>query len=277
MFTPNPNQLHAQLHTMPAHFGAIDNNQQDTAPTGWYHDVTVIAVPYVTDRDAIASFLPAGFEPTLVPVITVYYCCNKQVDWLAGHGYNMIGVNASVIFTGKDETLEGSYCLAIWENLTDPILRGREVQGIPKVFADIPDHSQRSGKLATNASHFGHKIVDLSIENLTPLGQEQITEMMESQLDKDHPMACRYLPNIGMGGAALNEVTTFPSESIHKEVWVGEGKVDWQSLTWQQNPTQYHIVNAIAELPVVSYLPAVMTKGSVNLTLADKPTRVLKR
>ena len=92
MFTPSPNKL----YTMPAHFGEIDNNQQDTAPTGWYHDVTVIAVSYITDREAIARYLPSGFEPTSVPVITVYYCCNKQVDWLAGHGYKMIGVGALV-------------------------------------------------------------------------------------------------------------------------------------------------------------------------------------
>ncbi len=187
----------------------------------------------------------------------------------------MIGVNASVIFKGKNETLEGSYCLAIWENLTDPILRGREVQGIPKVFADIPEHSERLGKLATNASHFGHKIVDLSIKNLTALSAQEMTAMIQSQLGKDHPMACRYLPNIGVDGAALNEVTTFPSESFHREVFVGEGEVDWHSLTWQQNPTQFQIVNAIAALPIISYLPSVVTKGSVNLTLTDRPTRVL--
>ena len=51
MFTPNPNEL----YIMPGHFGASDTNQQDTVPTGWYHDVTVIAVPYVTDPLAIAK------------------------------------------------------------------------------------------------------------------------------------------------------------------------------------------------------------------------------
>jgi acetoacetate decarboxylase len=145
------------------------------------------------------------------------------------------------------------------------------------VFADIPEHSERLGKLATNATHFGHKIVDLSIKNLTALSAEEMTAMKQSQLGKDHPMACRYLPNIGvMRGASLNEVTTFPSESFHREVFVGEGEVDWHRLTWQQNPTQFHIVNAIAALPIISYLPSVVTKGSVNLTLTDRPTRVLK-
>ena len=46
--------------------------------------------------------------------------------------------------------------------------------------------------------------------------------------------------------------------------------------TWEQNPTQYHIVNALADLPVLEYLPAVMTKGSTNMAVEGKPVRELK-
>ena len=55
-----------------------------------------------------------------------------------------------MIFKGESEQLVGSYALVVWENLADPILRGRELQGIPKVFADIPDHALRNGKYAAN-------------------------------------------------------------------------------------------------------------------------------
>jgi len=45
MFTPNSDSL----YMMPAHFGGIDENQENERPTAWYHDVTVLAVTYVTD------------------------------------------------------------------------------------------------------------------------------------------------------------------------------------------------------------------------------------
>ena len=47
------------------------------------------------------------------------------------------------------------------------------------------------------------------------------------------------------------------------------------SLTWEQNPTQYHIVNALADLPVLAYLPAMVTTGSTNLFVPDRMPRVL--
>ena len=50
-------------------------------------------------------------------------------------------MSAAVVFNGEQEQLEGTFTLVIWENLTDPILIGREVQGIPKIYADIQDHS----------------------------------------------------------------------------------------------------------------------------------------
>ena len=262
---------------MPAHFGGIDDNQENEHPTGWYHDVTVLAVTYVTDGEALAKHLPAGFEPTEIPTLTVYFCCNKECDWLAGNGYNMIGVNASVIFKGESEELIGSYALVIWENLTDPILRGRELQGIPKVFADIPDHALRKGKYTANASHFGHKIVNLKIENLVALDESQIAQMMEQQVGIDNPMSNRYIQSLSQPGSVLNEIITYPAQSFHKEVAFGTGEINWEQLSWEQNPTQFHIVNALKALPIIEYMPAVLTRGAVNLNVSDRPTRVLSR
>jgi hypothetical protein len=121
-------------HMMPAHFGP---RPQPPRASGWYRDVTAMVVSYVTDRDKLAAYLPSPFEVGEQAAVSVTYACNRQVDWLAGHGYNMIAVNASARFRGEEER-EGNYTLVIWENLTDPILTGRETQGIPKVYADIP-------------------------------------------------------------------------------------------------------------------------------------------
>lgn len=269
MFTLDP----MQSYMMPAHFGPRYIGEKTS---GWYHDVTMMVVSYITDRDQLAAYLPEPYEVAEQAVISVVYACNKKVDWLAGHGYNLLGVNASVVYKGDKEQLAGSYALVLWENLTDPILVGREVQGIPKIYADIPEHSIIEDTWRCNASHFGHKIVDMSIQNLRPVTAQEIAAQQQAEQGKDNPMTWRYLPAAGgFGPPAINEVVTYPSESTYTEVLIGEGTVDWQQLAWEQNPTQFHIVNALAGLPVLQHLPALVTRGSTNLSIPERWTRTL--
>lgn len=262
-----------QSYMMPAHFGPRYIGEKTS---GWYRDVTAITVPYITDREKLAAYLPAPYEVAEQAVITVSYACNKQVDWLAGRGYNMIAVSASVIYQGEKEQLTGSYSLVIWENLTDPILVGRDVQGIPKVYADIPGHTVTGKEWSCSASHFSHPIVDLSISNTNPVPLDDVTAAQKAGRGKDHPMTWRYFPAAGgFGVAEVDEAVTFPSENHFTEVIAGEGRVNWHKSSWEQNPTQYQIVNALEALPVLEYLPALVTKGSTNLSLPERWTRTL--
>ncbi|GMG86124.1 acetoacetate decarboxylase family protein [Biformimicrobium ophioploci] len=262
-----------QSFTMPAHFGPRGSNAR---ASGWYRDVTMMVVPYVTDREKLAAYLPEPFSIDEEPIVTVVYACNRQVDWLAGHGYNLLGVHAAARFDGEQDQLRGTYTLALWENLADPILTGRELQGIPKIFADIPDHSIDNGRWRAEARHFDNRIVSLEIDQLRPPTMEEIAASMAAQEGRDNPMAWRYMPAIGGFGSAISEATTFPSETQYHEVQVGTGRVDWQQLTWEQNPTQFHIVNALQTLPVLEYRPAMIARCSVNLLVPDRLPRALR-
>ncbi len=268
MFKQDPNAS----YVMPAHFGP---RYIGPGTSGWYHDVTSMVIPFITDREKLAAYLPAPFEVAEEAVVTVTYACNKQIDWLAGHGYNLIAVTAAVIYKGEKEELAGNFTLVIWENLTDPILAGRELQGIPKIFANIPEHTANDLVWHCSANHFGHKIVDMRITDLRAPTNEEIEANAAAQEGKDNPMAWRYMPALGGWGPGSGQFTTFPSETTITEAQVGKGSIDWQTLTWEQNPTQFHIVNALAGLPVLEYLPAVVAKGSTNLVLPDRPTREL--
>ena len=261
-----------QRYTMPAHFGP----RTDKIPSGWYHDVTTLVISYRTDREKLAAYLPEPFEVAEDAIISVVYCCNKEVDWLAGHGYNLIGVNAAVVFNGKIDRLQGFYTLAMWENLTDPILMGREVQGIPKIFADIPDHSIVNGTWRVKASHFSHRIMEMTVSDLVFPTAEVIMELQKDMEGKDNWMGWKYIPNPDGVGPSVSMPTLFPAENTYREVKVGTGSIEWEHLTWEQNPTQYHIVNTLADLPILAYLKVVMTKGGTNLAVDGKPVRELK-
>lgn len=259
-------------YMMPAHFGPRPLSPK---ASGWYRDVTSMVVPFRTDPEAVAAYLPEPFTVADDPVVTVTYACNRNVDWLAGHGYNLVAVAVAAVFHGEKETLAGNYTLVMWENLADPILTGRELQGIPKIYADIQDHSVIGGDWHTTASHFGHKILDLSISDLRDPTAEEVDAYVRDTEGKDNPMAWRYLPGISGFGCTTSEPTTFPSENHLTEVKVGAGRVDWQQLTWEQNPTQFHIVNALADLPVAQWLPAMVARGSTNLILPERLPRAI--
>jgi 3-hydroxybutyryl-CoA dehydrogenase len=270
MFKFNP----YERYMMPAHFGGL---HQGDNTSGWYRDVTMMVVPFLTDREKLAAYLPSPFTVAEQPIVTVAYAHSKDVDWLAGRGYNLVAVTASAVFNGENEQLEGQYSLVWWENLADAILSGRELTGIPKIFADIEDHDITDGHWRTSVSHFDNRILDMSVKNLRQPSPEEIQATRAAQEGKDHPMAWRYFPGVGGFGATVSEPTTFPSESVYTGAWIGEGSLDWNHLTFEQNPTQYHIVNALADLPVLAYLPAMVTKGSTNLFVPDRMPRVLDK
>jgi acetoacetate decarboxylase len=165
-------------YMMPAHFGmpVIEG-----VPSLRYRDVTAMTVVYLTDRDKLAAHLPAPFEVGAEPLVTVTYARNRKVDFLAGRGYNMIRVNAAAVFNGEQDKLEGQFALVLWENLADPILTGREMAGIPKLFADIPDHEIGADEWRCGASHFGHPIVDVTISNPIAVTAEDIAAFQAAE------------------------------------------------------------------------------------------------
>jgi acetoacetate decarboxylase len=268
MFNFDPNE-HYQ---MPGFFGPRNHVKQ----SGRYNKVTNINVTYLTDGEQLAKYLPPPFEVGELPLITVSYSCSKEIDWLAGRSYNLIGVHAAVKFNGKEDQLEGALTLVMWENLTDPILIGREQQGIPKIYADIPDHQVINGSWRVNASHFSNRILEMSVGDLRPQTDEEAVEAKEIMEGKDNWMGYKYIPNPDGVGPAVSYPTLFPSENEFTETLIGQGEVSWEHLTWEQNPTQFHIVNALADLPNLGVVYTSVTKGSTNLAPVGKPGRRLK-
>lgn len=257
-------------YMMPAHFGP----RQGGRGSAKYNDVVAINISYLTDRDLLASYLPAPFEPTEEAIVSVSYSMNREIEWLAGRSYNIVGVNASVVFNGEEDQLVGGFSLVLWENLTDPILTGREGQGIPKIFADIEDHTIIHGEWRTAAHNYGNKIVDIMIQNLEPVSEEELQQMQKASEDGNW-MGWKYIPGTG-DGPTVSHPTLFPTATLYKEASRGTGEVVWHELTWEQNPTQFHIVNALRALPIIEYRSAMVTRTESNLAVKQRPVRMLK-
>jgi acetoacetate decarboxylase len=239
-----------------------------------YNDITSITITYLTDRDRLARYLPPPFEVAEEALLSVSYSMNNGVEWLAGRSYNIVGVNASVIFKGEEQQLRGGHPLVLWENLAEPILTGRENEGIPKIFADIEDHSILNGEWRTAASRFGHKIVDIRAWDLQALSSSEV-EALNKQSAGGNWMGYKYIPPTG-DGPEVSHATLFPTSGAYTEAWRAKGEVTWQQLTWEQNPTQHHIVNALHDLPILEVRSAMVARSRTDLRPKDRPPRVIR-
>jgi acetoacetate decarboxylase len=85
-----------------------------------------MSVTFHSDSEQLEELLPEGFTLRDNPRVTVTASYIKEIEWLAGRGYNTLGVNIPVTFRGEDDEVSGDFLTVLWENLTDPILTGRE-------------------------------------------------------------------------------------------------------------------------------------------------------
>ena len=249
-------------YLMPVSFG-----QTRPLKAGIFEDVWSLSTLYATDKDAIAALLPAPFEPADEPIVTMYYGKCSNVNFLAGGGYNLMGLNLAAYFNGKQDQVRGDYALVLWENDTHPIIRGRELLGVPKLFGDIPDPYRIGDTWRVQTSENGHLLLEMRIENVHPLSDQAIDQTKADGKEK-HWMSWRYFPNVSGFGAALSQATLIGRESVVGEAWAGEGSVRYGDVTWDSNPMSADILAAVKRLVVKEYVGSTVTRGSMTITRA---------
>ena len=142
----------------------------------------------------------------------------------------------------------------VWENKAAPIIGGREQTGIPKIYADIEDLHKFQQHYFTNASYEGNTSLRLEMTGAQPVDAQQ--------LSSDRALfGWRYIPKVGGPGAELSQPILYPQRTEVNSAWVGKGTVQWTQLKPEHNPSQWHIIKALAELPIIELAPAIMLKG----------------
>lgn len=254
------------VYRMPVHFGGAS-----FFPWSVVHEDTLnIVVKYETDPEALVQYLPEVFE-LREPIVSVQYSNSREVAWMSNGEYRLVQVSIPVKYKGKSEEIAGDYALVVWENKTCPIIGGREEDGVPKIFADIACERHVGDHWFTAASYESCTFLQIDINKKNELSGEDINNMNRNL--KINLFGWRYLPNLGKGGAALSQATLYPQEMYAKQAWNAEGSIRWTKLTSEQHPLQHHIIEALANLPVLKYANAMLLKGTVKLNVGD--SRVL--
>lgn len=263
------------MYRMPYGFGPTPGPRQ--GPGGERFDWTssprrqAVAVSFLTAADALDALLPPGFSLAGDPVVTVEIQRFTELEWLAGRGYNTLGVRFPATFHGERDRATGSFLSVLWENLPDPILSGRDELGFAKLYADIPEPRVLRGVEFYEAGWLGHRFMELQAGDLQE-GPAVAQPVAGLAGPSDGTLHYKYIPRTGdWGEAEVAQACLTPaagSAARIERVRHGRGRVAFAAATWEQMPTQFHIVNALAALPQLSEPRAVLmdSRGAKDLT-----------
>ena len=270
-----------KMYRMPTHFGPRTGPRQ--GPDGRKFECidnpygTAYSLSFLTNANQLEAFLPPGFALDGEPVVTVFTNHMTAIEWLAGRGYNVLGLSFPVRFDGEIDRVRGSFLTVLWENLTDPILTGREEIGFSKIYCELPPPVQLNGDFHLMASWLGFRF---SIYTSAVYGSCQARKSKQRQVGaaSDGTLHYKYMPRTGEWGRAdIAYPVLTPAENSNLRILeqhVGSGSLEFHRARWEDMPTQYNIVNAFAELEILEYRGASLTKTVGGKDLSDQ--RILR-
>lgn len=255
-----------KFYRMPVVFGpSLGPRQRGSSHTLFSQDApkaTVVTVSFRTDPVQLEALLPEGFSLRAEPVVSVRFTCLKEIPWLAGRGYNHMGLSFPAVFKGKRDTVAGDFLTVLWENLCDPIITGREELGYSKIYCELPEPAVLAGTTHCTASWLGFKFMDLRVSGLRVPSPEEAAKLVDPS--SEGVLHFKYMPRTGDWGtadAAYATLTPYadPNKTV-TERWVGSGSVKFHEATWEDLPTLYNIVNCFHALEVREWLGASVVK-----------------
>jgi len=252
-------------YIMPTGFGPTR-----TENVAHYGSVTTLTILYQTDKDALAALLPEPFEPPDNPEVTVYCQMCRQVDFMAGRGYNLVGVNLSAVFNGKKDrfAFPVNYAAVLWENDTFPIIHGREVLGAPKIYADIPDPQRHGNNWRFHCSVYGKRLVEAEIKNATPV-DDTMRQQIEQMSGESLWVGWKYIPSTNGIGSDVSFPTVIPHKLTISEAWLGEGSHRFFEAAWEDVLVSAQVLQGLRTLVVKEYHPAFIMKGPIDLLVGE--------
>jgi Acetoacetate decarboxylase (ADC) len=261
-----------RIYRMPTHFGPAPGPRQ--MPDGIAADPKrnprrlSIAASFLTEAALLERHLPEGFALAHEPVVTVEFRYYTGVDWLAGRGYTMINVSWPATFTGRRDKAIGSFLAVVWENLADPIITGRGETGSPKIYAEIAEPRLWDGAQICAAGWMSFRFLDLTVSELRDAPPSPTMPR------SDGTLMLKYVPRTGAWGEAeLHQVTLTPASDPDRMVerqQVGVGAVRFHRATWSDLPTMHHVVDALAELPIIEPRGGSLTYSRGGKTYRDQ-------
>jgi len=269
-----------KMYMMPVHFGPAVTPRNNINNERFIYDqpttITNHTLVYESDPTQLEKLLPPGFTLT-APYVVVNMNMLRNLAWLAGNGYNLVGVAIPAEYKGQEEKINGRLLMVMWENHADPILTGREQLGYSKIFCDISDIATYNNISRTKMSSWGFQFCEMTFDkNQEPENLDELKSVLNNP-KSDGIMHYKYFPRTGDGfsKADVQYVCLNPSNAklpddvkkypVNDPVYC-KGTIEWRIPTWEQMPTQHRVVEGLGGLEIKRYVGAVAT---TNYSLGD--------
>lgn len=259
-------------------FGENEASREQFADGVYARTTTSLTVSFETNREQLELILPEGkgLELRGDPVVSV--SANYNVGDLrmwGGRTYELIMVTFPVTFNGKERQIHGEFAPVIWENLTDPIIAGREGIGWSKVYADIEPLRITSTHAHGVAGWYGYRFMEIALDNMRLLSQEELQARQQTLAGSvsEGSIHWKYIRRTGTTDEADADYLTMstsknaPVPQVKNiDVWTGDGTVQFHQGTWRDLPmTIIQAVNGLADLELKRIVSAALIKTeSIN-------------
>jgi acetoacetate decarboxylase len=250
-------------YMMPVAFGP-----QPPHPAGEFSDVRTLMITYRTDPEAIARVLPEPFMPGPEPLLFAYMQRCRGVNFLAGGEYRLFGVNVSATYPSADGPIHGSFALILWENNIEAIIRGREILGIPKLYADVDNPESVAGEWRVAARDNGRDLISMDLVDDKEMTPTELADL-QGELSAAAWFGWKRVPRIDGLGIEVNQPTMIGSQNLPTSAWNCHGSLSFGQVTWEESPPHAHIVRGLRDIPLREFVQAYRTEGTVRLTRAS--------
>ncbi len=227
-----------------------------------------VSVTALTDAAALEPLLPPGIELLGEPRLIIAVLTNHRIYFHAGYTYTAMVVNIPVTCRRGPEPIEGVYYPVEWHNRPDNMLTAREEIGYPALWADIDLTPRGTGGCTAHASWNGFRFFEMKVTDLEDAPPES-----GDQLGAVH-INYKYVPHGYEAGkefsrVVVNDLRTYWAEGGAADPAVqedlpteksisraGTGSFRFLAPTWQDMPTQFHVVDKLASIPLHEFQTA---------------------
>ncbi|KAL4864247.1 hypothetical protein BDV12DRAFT_205836 [Aspergillus spectabilis] len=264
---------------MPLAFGPMPGPRQThlgTPRNGTKSTFTTASIKFKTSRTVLQNLFPPGrtgwrfSAPDTIAYASFAQTTLNRMEWLGGSGYNHIGLYIHGVEYVKDngKVVKGTYLPILFESLTDPIVSGREELGMPKLYTSI-DVYRRATSHRIRTGWQGALWGNFLLENLVEVDPSTTTGALSGEADAGI-LAYKYLPKSGRANKNIpaEEYAIFDPFSsavltpkVHRVWTTSKASVDIEKLDWEQLPTLHHVVERLAEVPVLEVVGAKVVEG----------------
>lgn len=254
-----------KIYMMPHLMGPLYD--KDALSAAVYPNTETFALQFYTEGVAARELVPDCYELDEAPLVTVVFAYHKGLDFLAGGSYHLATFQIAARFEGEQDRIEGDYIPIMLENETQPILGGRELLGVPKLFADIPPVKiMPNGNLRCEASLWGHLLFGLELPPQKK--QNTVVKTVATKRINSRPwLAYKYFPTLD-GPPDADYPTTTRNDVKIDTLWLGNaGSVYFGTATKDDIGDMVNVIDALKSLPFVKLEQALHFQGSAELRL----------